>query len=190
MAKYIANDISTLLQVMTCCHRVTDHYLNWCRPRFMSPYGAVRSQWLALITCFIANKRGAISYSLGYDKGTVILCYIAHLKRKHGLLINVWCNIVVQDANKLCFHAWVSGRRREGRAYPFHILKWANWPLSKEERNYADTRLNTQIGWSKQHKDKMMNDENAVVRSSCTNIWAYFYLYRYPMDHAQSVENT
>ena len=36
---------STLVQVMAWCHQATSHYLSWCWPRYMSPYGVNRLQW-------------------------------------------------------------------------------------------------------------------------------------------------
>ena len=40
------DDKSTLVQVMAWCHQATSHYLNQCWPRFMSPCGVTRPQWV------------------------------------------------------------------------------------------------------------------------------------------------
>ena len=37
---------SLLVQVMTCCHQASCHYLSQCWPKSMSPYGATRLQWV------------------------------------------------------------------------------------------------------------------------------------------------
>ena len=37
---------STLVQVMAWCHQATSHYLSQCWPRFMSPHGVTRPQWV------------------------------------------------------------------------------------------------------------------------------------------------
>ena len=37
---------STLVQVMAWCLLATSHYLGQCWPRFMSPYGVTRPQWV------------------------------------------------------------------------------------------------------------------------------------------------
>ena len=40
------HDQSTLVQVMAWCRQATSHYLSQCCPRFLSPYGVSRSQWV------------------------------------------------------------------------------------------------------------------------------------------------
>ena len=40
------DDTSTLVQVMAWCSQATSHYLSQCWPRFMSPYGVIRPQWV------------------------------------------------------------------------------------------------------------------------------------------------
>ena len=37
---------STLVQVMAWCRQATSHYLTQCWPRFLSPYGVTRPQWV------------------------------------------------------------------------------------------------------------------------------------------------
>ena len=45
----LTDDKSTLVQVMTWCCQATSHYLSQCWPRFMSPYGVTRSQWVSTL---------------------------------------------------------------------------------------------------------------------------------------------
>ena len=40
---------STLAKVMTWCHRATSHWFNHCWPRFISPNGITRRQWIILL---------------------------------------------------------------------------------------------------------------------------------------------
>ena len=42
----LADNKSTLVQVMAWCRQATSHYLSQCWPRFMSPYGVIRPQWV------------------------------------------------------------------------------------------------------------------------------------------------
>ena len=42
----LADDRSTLVQVMAWCRQATSHYLSQCWPRSMSPYDVTRPQWL------------------------------------------------------------------------------------------------------------------------------------------------
>ena len=44
------DDQSTLVQVMAWCRQATSHYLSQCWPRFLSPYGVTRPQWVN--SCF------------------------------------------------------------------------------------------------------------------------------------------
>ena len=37
---------STLVQVMAWCRQAASHYLSQCWPRFLSPYGVTRPQWV------------------------------------------------------------------------------------------------------------------------------------------------
>ena len=42
----LTDDKSTLVQVMAWCRQAASHYLSQCWPRFMSPYGVTRPQWV------------------------------------------------------------------------------------------------------------------------------------------------
>ena len=44
----LTDDMSTLVQVMAWCRQATSHYLSQCWPRFMSPYGVTRPQWVKI----------------------------------------------------------------------------------------------------------------------------------------------
>ena len=46
MSLDFTDDESTLVQVMAWCHQATSHYLSQCWPRYMSPYGVTRPQWV------------------------------------------------------------------------------------------------------------------------------------------------
>ena len=46
MPQDLADDESTLVQVMAWCHQATSHYLNQCWPRSPTPYEATRPQWV------------------------------------------------------------------------------------------------------------------------------------------------
>ena len=42
------NDMSTLAQIMAWCHQAPSHYLSQCWPRFTSPCGITRPQWVTM----------------------------------------------------------------------------------------------------------------------------------------------
>ena len=46
------DDQSPLVQVMAWCRKATSHYLSQCWPRFLSPYGVTRPQWVKIL-CFL-----------------------------------------------------------------------------------------------------------------------------------------
>ena len=50
MPQDLADDKSTLVQIMAWCHQATSHYLSQCWPRSMSPNGVIRPQLVNKIT--------------------------------------------------------------------------------------------------------------------------------------------
>ena len=62
------DDKSTLVQVMAWCRQATSHYLSQCWPRFMSPYGVTRPQWvkMAVTEMYIRNSRTLLAEMLQY----------------------------------------------------------------------------------------------------------------------------
>ena len=48
---------STSVQVMAWCHQATSHYLSQCWPRFMSPYGITRPQWVNDLFCSTGHQQ-------------------------------------------------------------------------------------------------------------------------------------
>ena len=46
MSLDFTDDQSTLVQVMAWCCQATSHYLSQCWPRYLSPYGVTRLQWV------------------------------------------------------------------------------------------------------------------------------------------------
>ena len=46
----LTDNKSILVQVMVWCRQATNHYLSQCWPRFMSPYGVIRPQWVNSLT--------------------------------------------------------------------------------------------------------------------------------------------
>ena len=50
MSLDLADDKSTLVQVMAWCRQATSHYLNQCWLRSLSPYGVTRPQWVKVTT--------------------------------------------------------------------------------------------------------------------------------------------
>ena len=49
MSLDIANEKSTLVQVMAWCHQATSHYLSQCWHRSLLPYGITRLQWVTSV---------------------------------------------------------------------------------------------------------------------------------------------
>ena len=60
-------DKSTLVRVMAWCRQATSHYLNQCWPRYMSPYGVTRPQWVNGLGILKNIKQGLLIGNLsGY----------------------------------------------------------------------------------------------------------------------------
>ena len=47
-------DKSVLVQLMAWCHQATSHYLDQCCPRYMSPHGITRPQWVTVSQWLLA----------------------------------------------------------------------------------------------------------------------------------------
>ena len=71
MALDLTDDKSTLVQVMAWCRQATSHYLIQCWPRFMSPYGVTRPQWVKLPK----STEGGILFLLH----RLVRCYVVEL---------------------------------------------------------------------------------------------------------------
>ena len=90
---------STLVPVMAWCHKATSHYLNQCWPRFVSPYGVTRLQWLthAVLNLFLGNMNIWLHFLLSFltyqkDPGS---CNASPWKRRTCFYCIV--NIVIAD---------------------------------------------------------------------------------------------
>ena len=53
MSLDLADDKSTLVQVIVWCCQAASHYLSQCLPSSLSPYGITRLQW---VNCFVAVR--------------------------------------------------------------------------------------------------------------------------------------
>ena len=42
----LSDDKWTLVQAMAWCRQATSHYLNQCRPSYITPYGVTRPRWV------------------------------------------------------------------------------------------------------------------------------------------------
>ena len=60
----LADEKSTLVQVMACCCQATNHYLSQCWPRSMSPYDVTRPQGFNWVVPIPENK---LSLSLEFS---------------------------------------------------------------------------------------------------------------------------
>ena len=72
----LTDNKSTLAQLMGWCRQATSHYLSQCWPRFMSPYGVARPQWVNRLRAFTYYKRtGVLPPNLVTARGREIGCY-------------------------------------------------------------------------------------------------------------------
>ena len=62
----LANDKSTLVQLMAWCRQATSHSLSQCWPRFMSPHGVTRPLWVKQ-HCTVWCKTEVGSQNFGYQ---------------------------------------------------------------------------------------------------------------------------
>ena len=59
----LTDDKSTLVQVMAWCRQATSLYLRQCWPRFLSPYGVTRPQWVKIVIVWnLAQKQLSLTF--------------------------------------------------------------------------------------------------------------------------------
>ena len=70
----LADDKSTLVQVMAWCYQATSYYLSQCWLRSLSPYGITRTEWVNVCKHYVflwSMKWGVLTH-WGWDKMTTI----------------------------------------------------------------------------------------------------------------------
>ena len=84
------NEKSTLVQVMAWCRQAASHYLNQCRLRSPTPYGATRPQWVDIKQCvFTYDYRRQLTGSRG---GLLVSSY---LYKRQTCPIMILCNLAL-----------------------------------------------------------------------------------------------
>ena len=99
MSLDLADEKSTLVQVMAWCHQATSHYLSQCWPRSLSPYGVTRPQWAKLI---FVNERGPWKVIV-----IVLLQYKLKLCRLQLIIIYIYIINVIFNHNTWWQFLWL-----------------------------------------------------------------------------------
>ena len=81
MSLDFTDDQSTLVQVMAWCRQATSHYLSQCWPRYMSPYGVTRPQWVKYL---YGCHRGCLNNPIFLNLGLCAECW-THFTCHHEL---------------------------------------------------------------------------------------------------------
>ena len=128
----LTDDKSTLIQVMAWCHQATSHYLSQCWPRFMSPYGVTRPQWVEvsvilnlMFTCSYILEfmhRQAIALWLECSRFPNFICY----KHKRKYLKNIFSHLKCLQ-NMLSFLVLLSWRVLRVARIVLRINKNIKW---------------------------------------------------------------
>ena len=66
MSLDFTDDESTLVQVMAWCRQAPSHYLSQCWPRYLSPYGVIKLQWVNTMAC-IARASATMVKTISWD---------------------------------------------------------------------------------------------------------------------------
>ena len=88
MPQDLTDDKSTLDQVMAWCHQAPSHYLSQCWPRYMSPYGVNRPQWVNItmrisqILIVRSNHYNDGTWTLRHLKSVATSLHIQHFTGK------------------------------------------------------------------------------------------------------------
>ena len=73
------DDKSTLVQLMARYRQATSHYLIQCWPKFMSPYGLTRPQWIELLGVIIDSKLSWKNH-IDYACNKLTKCLVSYVK--------------------------------------------------------------------------------------------------------------
>ena len=93
----LTDDKSTLVQVMAWCRQATSHYLSKCWPRFMSPYGVTRLQWV--------NESVTSSIHIHFK----LRCYPCPIQRGwHIYQIYIWWWISITPQGLIQLPVWTA----------------------------------------------------------------------------------
>ena len=70
----LTDDKSILVQVMAWCRQATSHYLSQCWPRFISPYGVTRPQWVNNIVWSTRSSSKSLTSMMTSSPGNADIC--------------------------------------------------------------------------------------------------------------------
>ena len=105
----LTDEKSTLVLVMAWCRQATSHYLSQCWPRFMSPYGVTRPQWVNIVfSCDQAALQMVFSVCPSV-RPSVRLSVTPFWLCSHHRIIMKFSGVITNDRRKV--HAKGQGQR-------------------------------------------------------------------------------
>ena len=107
----LADDKSTLVQVMAWCRQTTSHYLSQCWPSSMSPYGVTRPEW-------VNNGESH------HDLDTLSTSLALPLEIQHSLVDSQLCETFI--FHLILLLAWTSCWTKSGVASKIRHLNYAH----------------------------------------------------------------
>ena len=102
----LTDNKSTLVQVMVWCRQATNPYLSQCWPRFMSPYGVTRHQWVKYIRKTLVVAVQCYGHLPHMGLPMRLSAYLWSIYSIQGSMEFSW-PVIVQCHNHLpIFHIW------------------------------------------------------------------------------------
>ena len=158
------DDRSTLVNVMAWCRQAISHYLNQCWPRFMSPYGVTKPQWVKVMPSVNLSINGLVVPSTRL----VVQKFVSSLKH-----MSHWCRIYESgDLASVGSGNGLSPVRRQ-------VITWTNAGLLSIGHlgtNFSEIRIEIRnISLKKMHLDMSsvklaaMSSRGIRVNSSVAN---------------------
>ena len=179
----LGNDKSTLVQVMAWCRQATSHYLSQCWPRFMSPYGVTRPQWVNVIYVslwyFLIIEESTWCLLVAWSLfGTRTSATIMMIKASHCIsgvpqpntMVTCWGSSVYKMSSVVSSHHFLN--HKYPLLYPDCCVV-LTWYIQIGAISNKDINCFRQ-GWDYLCTDNYITD---VVRLAHRNVWIILVIY-------------
>ena len=142
----LINDKSTLVQIMAWCRQATSHCRSQCWPRFLSPYGVTRPQWvnepshlmwwLILVWCGPLSLLSLAKLTFHLGHGWYGIRQLAVIDR--AMLMNTQSPFHKMNNKKMSWKSW------------HHIISVGSTPTEPIELKWPDAAV---VTWLQPHCD-------------------------------------
>ena len=134
MSQDLTDDWLTLVQVMAWCHQATSHCLSQRWPRFISPYGVTRPQWVKIVFVPYCHRLP-----------TLMIHIISQVKTRQSesyIFYKICQKLKFWNFEKKNIYKYICGTPSDALlqdVYIYVYMKWIMWLLSKIQSRHDST---------------------------------------------------